>query len=271
MTTAPTIRKAPKYFRESDYEILYLVAEYRLIRSGMIESVTGRDDLRHRLAALVDQGFLSRDRESPMHQYVYWLGPKGYREVKWKRPDLIEEWEAQIQDKSRNQFAHDETITRAHYALKKIGTIDFWYQGKCDELTLKANVQGFKRGIIPDAFFGITANGQTYVFFLEVTRAKPATDPDLRMSELLVKYLVYNEYAKGDFQKEWEIDNFRVLTTLPTSERMFNTLDKLAEMDGLNTKRFWFATEQDLITNPGGMIFKTPRDHSEKSHSLTSA
>lgn len=235
-----------------------LLADYYCITVEMLAELrganheSGRRNIRAILQRLHRHGYLSRvdfidTRMTRGRNTAYGLSDSG---VSWACQEGFSTLSTKTLDEhSSKTIEHELEITRFHIALKGLCHARGW------ELYWRQTC--LKQTVHPDALFGITAGDTTHYWFLEIERAKLGNykDGTPQILRKLPHYWAY--YDTTDCEEEWGFRHFRVITVVPSAERMNNLVDSMRML--CDKRTFWFATEGDCRNNVADAIFVNPR------------
>jgi hypothetical protein len=243
------------YIKDTDLQLLAWLAEYRYLQPTHIQRLSSRHivSIRRRLRQLLAEGHVdrltlplarSRPVASPPDEFVYRLGRKGVQHVR----DQLGVDVSYTAEKQVGSLSHDLAISVFHLCLalaaRQSGRLELeWRQ--TDLLDHARSERGERLPVNPDGLLALTdtalpAAANTQHFFLEVERSRQHSY-EAGDSASLRKVLAYQAYGgQGVHRTTWGIENFRVLTILPTAERAANLRDKIAESQ-LASDRFWFT------------------------------
>jgi len=268
----------PSSFRLTKHtrQTLATLAEYFCVRTNdaalIIRDRTPNENdkrtLRFTLKLLHKAGLANRipyldlERESGGVAYVYGLSDKGVRYCR----DLYDGRMKTFDDHSQRTLDHELEISLFHIALKKL----------CAKrnLTLYWQQDDLKCTVNPDAMFAITDPSKpegknTFYYFLEIERAKMGHYIDGESSIMRKLGKFYEYYGTEKCRKEWGVEQFRVVVVQRTADKRYNLLAALNRQ--FNHRMFWLTTEQLYKEDIGAAIFKTPKDHPERSYSFFEA
>jgi Fe2+ or Zn2+ uptake regulation protein len=159
-------------------------------------------------------------------------------------------------DHAERTLDHELEITRFHIRLKilceKHGWALYWQQADLKTATVH-----------PDAYFAVTDPAKpegrnTHHFFLEVERSKISNYKEGQPSIVrkLAKY--YALFGKSQCEKDWGMQQFRVIVVQRTDARRRNLCNALhAKYPHL---MFWLTTEALCGADFTGEIFITPKN-----------
>ncbi len=280
-TATKSTAEARFYFKESDAEILKLLADYRFLQPSDIRRLTGRNliSLRRRLRQLLQRGYVERltlplERlapvASPPDEFVYHLAGRGVQRA--REYGFVDESYRPPRGKSTMGVPHDLLVTKFHLAIQlairdRPLELVAWEQRRSQLLDWVED--GSRRlSVNPDAYFGLKdrerPEGQnTYYFFLEIERTGE-NDFHHQQSNFLRKCIAYLQFHRqGRHTARYGISNFRVVTLTPTKQRAVNLCHKLRKA-GLAFKRFWFTDLSPVsLDEPARIldrVFFTPKD-----------
>lgn len=151
--------------RNKDSELLYVVAEFRLVTERQLKELTSRQTLWRRLPVLVEQKKLYRKKRGVYEPYVY----------------------ATHNITDRKDCEHDLMITDIHIALHKSGRLLEWVQPK----------QKLKGELNEDAFCVLSAGAKQLHCFIE---ADNGSEPDWQIQEKVERYLSYHRKTQKLFR-----------------------------------------------------------------------
>lgn len=151
---------------------------------------------------------------------------------------------------------HELEIAHFHIALKSLcekhGWPLYWQQVDLKTATIH-----------PDAYFAITdllkpEGRNTHHFFLEVERSKISNyrDGESSIMRKLARY--YALFDTSRCEKDWGMQQFRVIVVQRTDERRRNLCNALQGKYG--HQMFWITTESLYKADIGGKIFVTSKD-----------
>jgi hypothetical protein len=201
---------------------------------------------------------LDRNRDRGSISYVYGLSDRGVIDYAGREYG-IEILAKSFDEHSARTLDHELEISYFHIALKqfceKHGLKLYWQQAD-----LKTS------GIHPDAYFSIGKEDKWHHFFLEIERSKVSNyrDGESSIIRKLGKY--YEYFDTPACEKDWNFKQFRVIVVQRTDERSKNLCNALREK--YNHRMFWLTTEAKYKADIGTEIFKTPKDHHERSYSF---
>jgi hypothetical protein len=251
------------YILKGDAEIYQLIAKYQFVTAEMASDILGRDPstVRKRFLALYEAGWLNRARRDEMSPYVYFLDEKGALEA--ARIGFLPEPRF-IKSKSSLLVNHDLEITMFHRALDSAlydaDKVLEWKQWRGDLKDEVETPDGI-RALIPDAFFVIDHQD---AFFLEVVKSYES-EYENGVSNIEQKIELYHAY-KHQFQKKYQMGDFRVLWVLPTKARVLGLLSKLE--DRFPYRRFYATDEESYRRDILGKIWWTPKDFRTMTYAL---
>jgi Replication-relaxation len=255
---------------------LEIAAEFFCLRTRDVaellrgRSLTESDErsVRRTLSILHRDGFLTRlPHFAPEHQrggvgHVYGLSDKGvehafshgYSTASTKTFD----------EHSLRTLDHEVEITGFHIALHRFATErGLRYSWRQTDL---------KRTVHPDALFTIadpTDPDREFCYFLEMERSKFGNYKNGEPQILRKLGAYYGYFNSTGCEKEWGFRQYRVVIVQRTEARRAGLLTALNAR--FPHRMFWLATEDAYRGNIGGEIFKTPKDHAERSSSFLSA
>jgi hypothetical protein len=267
------------YFTRGDADVLAWLGRYHFLQPVHMEILSRRHivSLRRRLRQLHQNGFVERltlplERDwpvgSPPDQFVYCLSRKGLTRA--QSLGFTDERTQFNSEKKITFLVHDLRLTTFHLCLDLAADqrgfeLLTWEQRRSELQDQAIGEHGERLSVNPDALFGLKSlalQGCRY-FFLEMVNARESKY-EAGESYLVRKFRAFQKYFE---QKRhvaaWDIADFRVVTVLPTAERVTNLCEKL-EAAGLGFKRFWLtdltAYSLEQPEQILGKIFRTPRD-----------
>jgi hypothetical protein len=101
-------------------------------------------------------------------------------------------------------------------------------------------------------------------FFLEVVKSYES-EYENGISNIEQKIELYQNY-KHQFQKKYQMGDFRVLWVLPTKARVLGLLSKIE--DRFPYRRFYATDEESYRKNILGKIWWTPKDFRDTTYSI---
>jgi hypothetical protein len=212
------------------------------------------------LTALKDEGLATSLRRYDLNieggkaSHFWGLTKKGVRMAEWDA--IATESTKTIDEHSANMMEHEVLISRIHIRLVKVFSPRLrWFQ------------RDLKHLVNADAYFDIDG---IHRFFIEPERSKLSDyDPKGRrrkdggkMPSILSKLLNYHDnYDTDRFEKDWGFRKFRVITVL--QPKRFHERNLMAQLtEECPHRMFWLTTIPEMLDNPTGRIFKTPKGDS---------
>jgi hypothetical protein len=232
---------------------------------GRVATKSDERSVRRTLAALHRDGFLARlpllawGHERGGVGHVYGLSDKGvehafdngYSTASTKTFD----------EHSLRTLDHEVEITAFHIALHRLsGEQGISYTWRQADL---------KRTVHPDALFTITDPrdaDREFCYFLEVERSKFGNYKNGEPQILRKLGAYYGYFNSTSCEREWGFRQYRVIIVQRTEARRAGLLSAL--QGRFPHRMFWLATEEACRNDIGGEIFKTPKDHADKTYSL---
>jgi hypothetical protein len=243
------------YIKETDLQLLAWLAEYKFLQPSHLRVLSGRHlvSIRRRLRQFLALNYVdrltlplarSRPVASPPDEFVYQLGRRGVQLVR----DQLGVDVTYNPEKQVSSLEHDLSITTFHLCLflatRQSGCLELeWRQN--DLLDHARGDRGERLPVNPDGLLALTdtampAAANTQHFFVEVERSRQHSY-QTGESAFIRKAVAYQAYAAQRIHLQtWEIEDFRVLTILPTAERAANLRDKIVQSK-LDADRFWFT------------------------------
>jgi hypothetical protein len=166
-----------------------------------------------------------------------------------------------LDDHSRRTLDHGLEISAFHMTLQRFAAKN--------NLQYTWQQSDLKRTVHPDALFTMPDRANSdreFCYFLEIERSKFGNYVDGE-PQILRKLGAYYEYFNStSCENEWGFRQFRVIVVQPTDSRRAGLLRAL--QDRYRHRMFWLTTEPLYRENIAGDIFKTPKDHAERSYSF---
>src|SRR4051794_2548069 len=247
---------------KSELEMLKLLASYCYLTPSQLSHLTARTPhaVRRNLRQMDADGFARfvpplSDR---FGENVWFLTQKGWdkcRDMGW-----IEKKVQATDEKSNKTIPHDLVLTTLHIKLFDLYGDDLYWTQLHQDCYRRWGKKENER-INADAFFSIPADGAFASFFVEVENTGESKYEDGKSSRVR-KMEAYADYAKGHFQQDFDGDDFRVMTLLPTADAVTRSLGKLVEHGGdVATRRFWSSDYASIETlTKESQAFTTPKD-----------
>jgi len=257
-------------------KVLEIAAEFFCLRTkdaaelarGRTPTESDERSLRRTLSKLHRDGFLARlphfaaDHERGGIGHVYGLSDKGVEHA--FRNGYSTASTKTLDEHSLRTLDHEVEITAFHVALHRLaGERGLGYAWRQTDL---------KRTVHPDALFTITDPkdpGREFCYFLEVERSKFGNYKNGEPQILRKLGAYYGYFNSTGCEKEWGFRQYRVIIVQRTEARRAGLLTALHGR--FPHRMFWLATEDAVHKDIGGEIFKTPKDHADRSYSFLSA
>lgn len=283
--------KVPVEVQSRDIEILKMVYQYRFLNSDHIRALMNGHNskaISQRLTKLYRAGYLDRPLEQVRLYYkydqqgsspiIYGLGQRGANVLNENGYEITNsEWTRNNREIRERNLLHDLGVANFGVTLnlgikqRPETKLLFWYQDRQDRAKIQDRVivNNEKQTLIPDAVFRIQYEQGRPLFFLEYYR-EILTNNKRYIEEKLLRYCFY--YDHGHHNKKYQAKNFRVITLVPTEERIENLIRLIKNLKDcpVLSYRFWFVTTADIkASEPQKIfepIFRVPVD--EGKHSL---
>lgn len=284
----PARKLGSRVLSPQDTEFYRLLAQYQYLQPRHFQHLCGRNivSLRRRLRQLYEVGDLNRmclpaERTVPVigppDQYVYSLTQRGIHVA--RHYGFADEHHRYNDEKSNILLPHDLEISTFHATLELAlrnhasHRLNFWEQRR-SRLLDSVRASGEHLSVNPDALFTLEdlsrPQGKNRIaYFLEIVRARESeyrsrSGSVAGESNFLRKMRAFEEYYRqAGARNRWGFTNFRVVTVIPTEQRLLNLCRKLREAN-LAFKRFWFTTaDRYALEQPAGIlekIFATSHD-----------
>jgi hypothetical protein len=222
------------------------------LQRGRTPTESDQRTARRTLCLLYQAGYVHRIPYLDLKQtaggatYAYGLSRKGVKAYGGKPLD----------DHSQRTLDHELDITQFHISLKQF----------CANHMLESRWQqtDLKRVIHPDAYFSITDPNRdgknTNHFFLEIERCKVGNQKNGEPSIMRKLARYYDVYNTAHCEHEWNFRTFRVIVQVPKAARANHLLASLAT--SFKHPMFWIGDSNEQL------IYRTPRDYSERTYSL---
>jgi hypothetical protein len=182
---------------------------------------------------------------------------------------------------SKLTVGHEIFRARSHYVIREYCTSQGWQLQ-----WTKSNL--FKgRKPVPDDNFSIKhltlPEGQNKLYFVFEKERKKKD-----FAQLMEKIEGYERlYNTDEAEHRFGSRKFRVIFQIENDTRRINFVEHLAGICRCTTwkskirhtclsvpvkkNKYWFTTDELMLTNPGGNIFITPKDYKDAAHSFESA
>jgi hypothetical protein len=255
---------------------LELAAEFFCLRTkDAAELLRGRPanksderSVRRTLSLLHRDGFLARlPHFAPDHErggvgHVYGLSDKGVAHA--LRRGYSTASTKTLDEHSLRTLDHEVEITALHIALHRF----------CAERGLQYawRQTDLKRTVHPDALFMIADPkdpDREFCYFVEIERSKFGNCKNGEPQILRKLGAYYGYFNSTGCEKEWGFRQYRVIVIQRTEARRAGLLSVL--QGRFPHRMFWLATERAVHEDIGDEIFKTPKDHADRSYSFLSA
>jgi hypothetical protein len=277
--------ETPVEVQPRDVEILKLVYQYRFLNSDHIRALMNDHNskaITQRLTKLYRAGYLDRPLEQVRLYYkydqqgsspiIYALGQRGARILGENGYEINQsDWARNNREIRERNLLHDLGVANFGVTLKLAiektpnTSLFYWLQDRQDRDRIKDTVmvKNEKQTLIPDAVFRIQHPQGRPLFFLEYYR-EILTNNKRYLEEKLLRYCYY--YDQDRHNKKYQAKNFRVITLVPTKDRVKNLLSLIRDWKDspLLSYRFWFVTTDDFkVDQPQTIlepIFRVPTD-----------
>lgn len=286
--------ETPVEIQKRDIEILKLVFQYRFLNADHIRALMNghnKKAITQRLTKLYRAGYLDRPVEQVSIYYkygnkgsspiIYALGQRGAKALAEREENKIDglDWKRKNQEVKDRTLLHDLGVANFGVILRLAieaqandTNLLYWKQDRQDREEIKDRVIVYNKKkkeeetqtIIPDAVFRLQYPKGRPLFFLEHYR-EILTNNKKYLEQKLLRYAYY--YQQERHKKKYDSKNFRVITMVPTKERIKNLIAIIkAEktLSQLESYRFWFVCMENLdVSKPGSIlepIFRIPTD-----------